>query len=252
MKTLLPLLVFLISFQPIISQVNTEFLRKSDLKNGFHNSIATNIGINAGNSQFINLKGGFRTDFVHNDLYIFLNSSIEYKEGKSAIISSKGFMHLRGNYSLSSFIDAEIFTQIEYDRFIKLNNRELFGTSLRLEAIHIRDSILRFGLFFGIGAMFEHENYYDDLLNTNLLRSTNYLSIYYMIRPELSFQAVTYLQFDVARFFDRRILSQGSLVINLFKGLKFTTNLIYRYDNNPLPEIKNYDLELNNGIIIEF
>ncbi|MBC8182000.1 DUF481 domain-containing protein [candidate division KSB1 bacterium] len=234
----------------VFAQVNTEAMRKSELKEGFTSTNSFNIQLTKGNSDYVIYKGQVRLDFIKGRYHSFIISNLKHGEQKNKKFINKGFIHLRGVQSFNKMISAEIFGQIEYDDFIKLKRRKLGGAGLRLLRLK-KPGLLT--VHIGIGAMKETEIY---TISTegekDLLRSTNYLTTNFSLNKIVNLYVTGYYQVDVQSFSDYRILFDGGLSIKLFKNLIFTTNVAYRFDNEPLPGIKTYDVNLLNGISLRF
>lgn len=239
------------------SQVNTEKLRKIDFT-GFDASLQANVGIDKGNSDYLTLKTVARVDYSGESFKALLVGNGEYKEGNKEVISDKGFAHLRGIVPLTQTIMAEAFVQKEYNEFIKLTDRNIAGAGLRIAALDDRDeadSPARVFLFFGAGAMFEHEQFeLDDgnLIVTRLVRSTNYMTFNWLISETTYLKTVTYYQFDVAKAKDLRVLHESTLAFEILENLYFNVQFDYRYDSEPVSGVKKYDLEISNGITVNF
>lgn len=248
-------MIFALSFKLSISQVNTEALLNPNAETGIRNSLKLQGGLSAGNSEFIMLKGGYRFDFFTGRFHSFFSSSIEYQEGNNELIKSKGFMHLRGMFRVSEIFMPEIFLQKEYNKFTDLNDRNLAGGGIRFHILDIipADSGSSLDFFIGVGMMYENEVYSSSPeYVTNLLRSTNYLSLFWDDPGRYKIKGVVYFQPELTRFNDHRILSEISIDFNLTTFLSFTVELRYAYDNEPTGNVKKYDLELTNGIRINF
>ena len=86
--------VILFLYNSIHCQVNTETLRKSDLAQGFHNTAQLDLAMVSGNSEFLKLKTGFRTDYISKKYYAFM--VIQYQRGtkNQKKFINKGFIHL--------------------------------------------------------------------------------------------------------------------------------------------------------------
>ena len=117
------------------AQVNTEEMRKLELKTGLTVTGVLNLQIAKGNSEFFNYNSQLRFDYRKNKWYTFLIS--DFKKGKldDNKFINKGFTHYRNVFSFDKTITSEIFLQIEYDEFIKLKQRELVGAGLRIKPI---------------------------------------------------------------------------------------------------------------------
>ncbi len=235
------------------AQVNIETLRKADPTEGLHINIATKFGILAGNSENQTINGNVRTDYLF-DRYHLL-SIANWARGKSddKLFQNKAFLHLRGVKTLTKTYAVEAFAQEEFNDFISIKERNLFGGGVRLTPFspspqEENDSDYAFHV--GVGLMRENERFDEDTQekDTRILRSTNYLSLKWEIKEWLLFSTTCYYQVDTTRSADFRILANGSLGFNLTEKLLFTINYTYRYDNEPPQGLKNFDLALTNGI----
>lgn len=232
------------------AQVNTEAMRKSELKAGLTSTNSLNIQLTKGNSDYLIYKGQIRLDYINGKFHFFAISNLKRGEQKNKKFINKGFIHLRGVRSLSNKISTEVFAQVEYDDFIKLKRRKLGGIGLRILGFQKPGLVT---IHLGIGAMKEIETYTVVTEGKkDLLRSTNYLTANFSLNKIVDFFATGYYQLDVQSTSDYRILFDGGLAIKLFKNLIFSANVGYRFDNEPMPGIKTYDVNLINGISLRF
>ncbi len=261
MKLVYSLLYVFIAF-PIWAQVNTEVFRKSNQPNGFDGTIALSSQLNSGNSNFLNLRSTIRFDYTSDINNTFLVSNYERVSGNNALVSNRGFAHLRTSFPLTTYFDAEAFIQKEFNDFILLKDRQLYGLSGRFCVFNQRtdsitsktESISRGNLFIGQGAFYEKE-FIDVEIDTltQIFRSTTSLTSVIQLREYVQFSVSSYFQFDVKRLSDYRILLNSSLQFELIKNLNFIVGVLYRYDNEP-PSItlRPFDFSLTNGISYTF
>lgn len=247
---------------PLIAQVNTEIFRKSNQPNGFDGTIALSSQLNSGNSNFVNLRSTIRFDFTSDINNTFLVSNYERVSGNNALVSNRGFAHLRTSFPVSSFFDAEAFVQKEFNDFILLKDRQLYGLSGRFCLFNHRsdsissktESISRGNLYIGQGAFYEKE-FIDVEIDTltKIFRSTTSLTSTIQLKEYIQFSVSSYFQFDVKRFSDYRILLNSSLQFELLKNLNFIVGVLYRYDNEPPSRsLRPFDFSLTNGISYSF
>lgn len=254
MKYVLIILLIILNLFNLNSQVNTEKFRRDGYHPGFAAAFGLNIGFNSGNTEYFNIAPHIRLDFDAPGVEAFLLSKYQRKTGNGNTINDEGFAHLRFIFHTNSFIHPEVFTQAEFNKFILLNSRYLAGAGGRVKIFDSflnQDSSSSLDLHVGIGLMYEAENI-NTLVqsSTSIFRSTNYISFNISISKQLSFSSINYFQFDASRLKDNRILSESELSVSLSKVVKFTVSAKYRYDNEPPPSIKYYDLEIQNGIKI--
>ncbi|MBD3290963.1 DUF481 domain-containing protein [candidate division KSB1 bacterium] len=248
--------IFLLSAFRVFGQVNTETLRKSDLDKGLHGKVQFQLGLNTGNSEYLKMKSNFRLDYMAEDYYSF--GVVEYQRGLEAdeLFINKGFAHVRYIHSLLSTLRWELFAQKEFNDFILLLDRNLAGAGLRKSFILQPEkdgNRCYFKLHFGAGLMWENEEIDTDPdTETNIVRSTNYISIDWKIDDRLQLIHINYFQFDVENLPDYRVLAESTLSFSITKAFRFQTSLEFRYDNKPPLSVKKYDLELTNGVSFAF
>lgn len=251
--TLILLFIFLLPYE-LLSQKNTEKLivRKPD---GVYNSIELGIDLNKGNEEYFKLAGGYRLDVLFHRHWLIFASNIEYKEGKNRLLANKGFLHFRAIHDLSDLADPEVFLQAEYNEFILLKKRFLGGTGFRFELADwiSDDSASKLLLQCGIGAMYEVEDYTDETTrHTNLFRNTNYLSFMVNIGKTTEFTTAAYFQPALRDFNNFRVLNETRFAFKIAGNFSFFVSLLYRFDSQPVKNVKQYDLSLQNGFKIDF
>ena len=239
------------------AQINTEKLRSKTTENGFNGNAGVEFGLNKGNSNYLSVNGNLRLDYLINRLDFFLVSNYEYKEGNGQKIIYQGFTHLRCVIPLSGRTFLEFFTQKEFNDFILLNDRNLIGSGLRFNILNpVSNTEISSGIkiYLGIGAMFENEVYNTQPLGIkkNLIRSTNYLDFYWQADSLMKFSFVNYFQPYVLSIKNFRWLADTNLKFHISKNFSFITHFTLRYDNQPVANLKKYDLELTNGISVQF
>ena len=136
-----------------VAQVNVETLRTSEPKQGLGGLLEGNFTGRTGNTEGMTLGAAGRVDWLMRRHLWFLYATAEYSRINHETNVSKSLAHLRYNYRLWPRLWAEVFTQIEHDRFRRLTDRELIGTGPRVLAIdHAPLQVL-----FGTAYMLERE-----------------------------------------------------------------------------------------------
>jgi len=246
--------VIIIGCLELYGQVNTESLRKKEISDGVYTKITLNYGNISGNSNFQNLKTGIRSDVVYGDFSAFLVMNLNRVKKEERLFIDKGFAHLRGMKKISPIFAGEVFIQKGYDDFIMLQSRDLAGGGLRLKLDDWFTSDKSVGnpsFFLGIGGMWESEKLTIPYEDKTTIRSTNYFSAKYK-QNNIGFTSTIYYQFDIWQLSDYRILASGALEISITKKIGFITEIQYRFDSEPPPDIVEYDLEIVNGITLNF
>ena len=173
-------------------QVNIESMRKNKSSNeGVWHKLGFDLGFISGTkSELMDFHGTYRFDFKKSNGYsCFLiseyNKGYEKESGEDInIFSYKGFGHLRIMKNIFSHISIELFTQKEFNDFINLNDRTIFGTGLRFMKKPNQQMIF----YIGSGIMYEKESYKNRLVSeNNKLKSTSYLNHTLFIKDLFSF-----------------------------------------------------------------
>src|SRR5690606_37656057 len=133
-----------------------------------------------------------RIDYAGSSYDFFLVGNYEFEEANEAKVVNKGFAHLRNILSLSPIFALEFFLQKEFNQFILLEDRNIGGAGLRMDLINLfSDSSDAVEFFIGTGLMFENEKYNIPVSpETNLIRSTNYLTFKWQVNNNFSFIAI--------------------------------------------------------------
>lgn len=143
--------------------------------------------------------------------------------------------------------------QKEYNEFTLLKDRELAGGGLRVALVQEEDQNSSVNIYLGIGVMWEQEVL--DLSpdeETEIYRSTNYISCRLKANDTTTLAATAYYQPDLEDSSDYRVIFDGTLAFKITRSLSFTFNINYRFDNEPPAGIKRYDTEITNGISLNF
>lgn len=240
------------------AQVNTEVYKSALCEQGFHGALDLAINLKSGNSNYINVAPGMRLNYSGSGFCTFFIANYEFKQGaENKKIVNKGFGHLRHIHKLNHFLDLELFVQKEFDNFKLLRDRTLGGAGVRFTIAYqepVDDEVEGFHLYVGLGAMMEHEEHDIAPLDevTNLLRSTNYLNFQWLLSDDVFLSWITYIQPVFNDLDDYRLLSEAAILFDVTEHFAFRIIGSYYFDNDPVPGIENYDLEIKNGISISF
>jgi hypothetical protein len=257
-KTILIIFSFIVLFYSTVclhGQINTEKFRNTEDKKNLEVNCGLSLALYKGNTDLFRIDTDLGIDYKWRNNFLFLVSNLTYGEKTRESYINKAFLHLRGIRKLSEKFMLELFFQKEFDKFILLNSRNLWGGGIRILLFELQKGSSNFNLNTGVGFMIEKETYnesdkYPMKENTSLFKSTNYLSLNYIINKKLRTGCVGYLQFNTGNVKSTRIYLDFKMEIELSKILNYIAKLDYRYDNNPPPGIKTYDLQIKNGISV--
>jgi len=246
---------FLLLISTLASQVNTEALRIVERRDGFQNKFNLELGYEKANSEVLELAAKYRLEYIKQDdfhLFMIINFDNGYEEENNTpknIITNKGFIHLRATKNIFKNYQMEVFMQYEFNEFIRLNDRYLIGTGLRIG--FQRNELTN--TYLGMGFMYEEETYNTEIENEkSLLRSTNYIKNNFILSSNIELNNTAYFQIASDDFNDYRILYDGELEFNVNDSFSFTTSLNYRYDNDPHADIGSSYIQISNGVSFNF
>lgn len=252
------LMTFLVLLPGIMlnGQINTEKFRKDHKGDSFEVKWGLSLALYKGNTDLFRVETDLNISYYKGKNYIFLLGNITYGEKKKKSYINKGFAHLRGIRRLSDRFMFELFVQEEFDKFILLNRRTLIGGGIRTLIYKYKKGDSGIAINTGIGFMFEKERFDEPgeavkKADTSMFKSTNYISVNYIINKLLRAGNLTYLQFNTGHLKSTRIYSDLNLDIKLSKVLGYNAKLNYRYDNNPPPTVKKYDIQIKNGLTLK-
>ena len=244
--------ILLIAISILYPQVNIESMRKNNSNDGSWHKLGFDLGFVTGNkSEVMNLHGAYRFDFKKSNGYSgFLvseyNKGYEKESGEDInIFSYKGFGHIRIMKNIIPHINVELFTQKEFNDFIDLDDRTIFGTGLRFMKKPNQHMIY----YIGSGIMYEKESYKNSPVSeNNKLKSTSYLNHTLFINDLFSMANIVYLQFDIDELNNYRILWDGILDFPFNQSFSLTMKVHCRYDVSSVnPNGDNY-ITISNGL----
>ena len=232
----------------VAAQVNTEAMRKSEIEDGFYTRLVYNFQISKGNFDYWEHRPEFRVDHKNGSWHSFFIINLTRADKFGERFINQGVAHLRIVKKITRMLSMEVFGQYDWNDFILMDNRYLTGGGLRLRLLHYPD---KFDMYIASGAMGEWEYYLNNIEPAKkLLRSTSYVTLKYMLSETVRFDYTQYFQFDTQRITDYRTIIDASLTFMVNKVLSFQTVLNYRFDNEPVPTIKDYDITIRNGLVL--
>lgn len=240
------------------SQVNTEAMRVSSDRTGFMGSFSLTGNVSAGNTSIYEINTTGRLDYIlpRNRSFVVYNYVYGYRSGVP--FKNAAFIAFRNTWQWQPRVAVEAFVQQQQNEFIRLKSRNLLGTGLRLTAIDVENERTgwRFRTFLGLAAMAEREvidaSGGFDRFETNLIRSTNYLSLTLGRGDDFYVSAVQYLQFVPDALSDYRYTADVNVDARLYGNLSWLFTLGYRRDNQPPGGVRPFDLTYTTGLRFRF
>ncbi len=258
-KPFLAVIVTLVLLCPNIAegQINTEKYRKYLSEGtGFIFNLSATFTAKAGNTEYTAYRGTGRLDYNGKKFDTFIIGNFEFKNTASEKVENQGFVHWRGITQVANRTTWEVFLQRQYDEFIDLNSRNLAGTGIKYRVVELvskGDSAKTLDINASAGLMYETEEYAVDngKVSKYLWRSTNFISVDWLIKDKLNLTGVVYFQPAFNNLSNYRIASDVGFEVAIAKSLHFITEISLRYNNIPITDVKKYDFSIQNGLRIE-
>lgn len=232
------------------TQVNTESMRIFKKNTGISHNLNFDLGYISGNTTLFDFEGGYGLGYKSNNkpisLFLIGNISKSYEENSNIrnLIKNKGFIHARINKKFTKLSSGEFFMQKEFNRFIKLNDRILFGVGIRKKF----NPFNKLNLITGVGIMDETEKYSDFSENTiQSIKSTNYINLTWAIGKDISINNIIYYQTDVSNLNWRRILWDGNIYFSVTESFSTIFSINFRYDISPVNPTGNNYFTIKHG-----
>ncbi len=254
------LLTFFFAISPWAkSQVNTERYFQDYNTKGYMFSNAFGLNFAAGNTQYLELSNTFRGDYNGDRDDYMLIAEYTYKTSKGVKAANRGFLHVRSFQQLGDqeFFKIEEYAQLEFNEFLLLSSRFLFGGGFRFDPVALADSASRgrniVKSYIGTGLFYEFERYSTDpKLNFHKLRWSSYLSLVWAVNSKTGINLVNYYQPTPSDFSNFRYFSTLSLSTLLTGKLYYDLSFTYFNRSKPVGGKKPVDLEARNTFRIKF
>lgn len=227
--------------QALFAQVNTEGLRRTDKKDGIHQSISLSTSVFGGNTDYFSISGAYRIDHIkgNQNMFFVIDATNSEKAGKN--VQDSGFMHGRIIRPFKAN-KIEYFGQREWDAFNDLKYRNLVGTGLRFEWDLEDDQLLAIG----VGILVETESFSGAGGTDEQIRSTNYIS-YLKKFGNWTYRNISYLQ-PRLDFADLRGITDHEFHFKVNKNFGITLNLKGQYDSDPPGNVEEFNYKITQSL----
>ncbi len=258
---------------PAAAQVNTENMRVGANEPGWGGTFDLNSSLQRGNTEREVLGAGVRLQYAWpppaeaegddaggDDAAegpantLFMTSNYSFTRLNDNRFVNNALTHLRFIRRHSPRVSYELFSQHQFNEFIRLEQRLLLGGGGRFQVLEAP----RTEIFLGTGYMLERETLdlpaeLPEARRSEHHRSTNYLTVRYNSEDE-RFRLVetVYVQTRVDRLQDYRLLSETSFEIQLLRRLALAINLNVTHDSEPPIGVKETDVVLSNSLRYSF
>jgi len=256
MRNTIAFILFLIS-KMVFSQsiVNTEKLFTTN-DEGLGVSSELNGSAISGNASVFLIEYSLNFSYKKDKNYFRLLSGGEYINEDKQMVSNSIFSQFRYNYFIDRKSRFFAFTQIQRNAILLLNSRFLAGGGYRRNLLDFKkDSTRRFELDISAGIMQEEERLNEVDLMPYERSYTNYTRMIYSLVGVIDFNKkvtlvnTTYFQQYLKDLSDFRLLNETNLMIEINDWLSISTDLEYRFDNDPPSSLLASDFNINFGFV---
>jgi Protein of unknown function, DUF481 len=233
------------------AQMNAEALRSTLKKNPRFLWLESALVGRSGNTQTLSFTASAFGGLTSDPHLFFARTSADYGKADGETTVARWVAHARYNYSLSRFVALEALTQVQHDRFRRLEVRDLYGAGFRFTLVDAGD----FEVVAGTTYLLEHEVLEavpgSPSFNDVWHRSSNYAGVNVKLNPLVDLSSVTYVQPRFDRPLDFRVLSESYVSFAISKHLSARISGSLWYDSRPPFDVRTYDLEIKNSLVLK-
>lgn len=241
------IVLLLIGIQSLQAQImNVEKLRlESD--SGWAGQAKGAYNISKSNKKIKQLQTNVHIQYKK-DIHTFLMlSDLSFIKAGNENYENNGSQHFRYTRNVNNWMSLEGFTQVQYNRVLKVKFRNLWGGGVRFEAFD-KDN---FKWYMGNIVMFEHEQHENN--NTeNSFRLNYYFNVEWKIEEAISLNSVAYIQPKMFNIPDLRFLWKTSVNFRVLENLKIGIQHNRRHDTNPPEGVPKLIYSLRNTLSYSF
>jgi len=241
---------------PAQAQINTEKLRTKKVRDGVHGFFEGSILWQTGNTDQLQAGVGARLEYNYKIHSPFLQGIYKLGQKSKEKYEHDGFLHARWPAMWHKRVGSELFGQLQFDEFKRLEMRTLAGAGVRVAAV--LHKIVE--LYVGTGYMFEYEKL--DLEETDPPdphpsvtkhhRWTSYVSVRVDVTKWVKITTITYVQPRFDQMDDIRVLEDLSLTLTIYKKLKLVLSFVLDYDSDPPQEVSKLNTQLITKLRFSF
>ncbi|OUR94295.1 hypothetical protein A9Q87_01210 [Flavobacteriales bacterium 34_180_T64] len=247
------------SFSQLVN-IESQRIQSDSIRFVFSNHLSFSY-YNTNGSEVFQISDGLSTQLKSKDLkkiYLLLGN-YSYVRASEQNFNNTWFLHFRFNYKITDLWRFETFVQSQYNEFLDINSRNLFGIGARLKLV----SKEHVNLYFGNAYMYEYEKSMSFETHANNHRNSSYLSFNAKIpmNPDaidkrkvrnIFFLNTIYYQ-PLYEDFSNYIISELFRVeVPMTQHLSMTTQFTYYYDSLTPSGNKQYVSNMSFGFGLNF
>lgn len=210
--------------------VNIENRRIYDDTSGWSGSIDGGGSIIQNDAILYNLNFRPRVQYKTRKHYYFLLADLNYTASKTQVFAHSGMSHFRYARRIKNGPwKWENYAQVQYNFLLDQRIRGLVGSGFRWK-MYDKNKIR---VFIGSSLFAEHEEIRTSSIQSNTLRTSQYLSWFVTGKNGLSISSTTYYQPAVKDYCDIRMAGQYVLSFQIFKRIDLRFEYNFSTDTRP-------------------
>ncbi|MEZ4800335.1 MAG: DUF481 domain-containing protein [Flavobacteriales bacterium] len=162
------------------------------------------------------------------DTWLFLAES-GFSVAQKAQFNNMSLFHARFNRELLPWVKGEAFTQMQYNKLLGLDRRNLLGVGLRYKLAERENQ----WYYLGSAVMLEYEKVNHGDRSVLYGRSSFYFSWTYKVPEKWAITSTSYFQPLLNRLNDYRLAGQHAFSMLVNKHWAFRVELTHFYDSRP-------------------
>ncbi len=216
--------------------INIESLRHDEEK-GFNGAFDFSLAGQSGNVERNTLKTKSFNKYLNQKNEFLIIGSYSYGESGGARDLNSGYSHVRYTRLTTGLVYLEIFNQLQFSEFQRLDLRVLNGFGARFKMLRRKEQL---SLYSGLGVFYEIENLRNLEDNENY-RLNGYISLVAKPNDKLTFTFTTYSQPLIEDFSDLRLQSNFGFSDKITDKISLGLIVLYSFDSDPPEEVKKAD-----------
>jgi len=234
--------------------VNLDTLHLGEKQTGFSGDVSFGLNGAMGYRDRFRLSSVANAQWNRKNLLYYLSFNYGYGESVGVEDENKGFLHARRIKNVSQKIAWELFSQVEQNKFARLNFRGLLGGGTRYA---LNNNEKKQVTFLGLGGFFSREDLTNSSTTTDdgiedIWRANLYLLERLVLNKNISIFETLYFQPSVAEPQDFRILNIVGLKSKITKRFSMRFSLEIIHDSDPPQGVVKTDSNYFTRLEYEF
>ena len=234
--------------------VNLDKLHLNDKQSGFNGGVSFGLSGASGHSERFRVKSAANLQWNRKDSLYYTSFNYGYGESNGVEDQNKGFLHIRKIKSLSDSLAWELFSQVEHNKFARLNLRALLGGGSRFSLSNSGEKNIT---HIGVGGFYSVEDLTNSSSTTDngvesVWRANIYLLERITLNNNISIFETLYFQPSFEALDDFRILNILGLKSKFTEQFSLSLTFEITHDSAPPQGVEKTDLNYVTSVEYSF